>query len=271
MERLAAQRFASKESLITLGIYSQPDAATWALARRLNLPILSELLGVMAPMLKGWQHSCPLGPDNIVHHCTSLPELGWRVLQDAGVQVTISARGDAQYALEGGVSAYQAALEHGFAPGLGCDMEAAYGGNIFTEMRVTFFIQRAMAQAARHSGAAHAPRPVSVEQILSSATLDGARCAGLAQRTGSLTPGKQADIILLDTGAMNLAGARHAAGAVVQAAESGNVDTVIVAGRLRKRGGELIGVDRRKLRRELDASMLHVFAAAGMTSSADCD
>lgn len=271
MERLAAQRFASSASLITLGIYSQPDPSTWALARRLQLPILSELLGVMAPMLHGWQDTCPLGPDNIVHHCTSLPELGWRVLQDAGVQVTISARGDAQYALEGGVSAYQAALEHGFAPGLGCDMEVAYGGNLFTEMRVTFFMQRAMAQAARHSGAAHAPRPVSVEQILRSATLDGARCAGLASRTGSLSPGKQADIILLDTTALNMTGARHAAGSVVQAAESGNVDTVIVAGRIRKHGGKLQGVDLRKLRRDVDASMRHVFAAAGMPSFADVD
>ena len=271
MERLAAQRFASPDCLLTLGIYSQPDPATWGLARRLGLPILSELLGVMAPMLPGWQETCPLGPDNIVHHCTSLPELGWRVLQDAGVQVTVAARGDAQYALEGGVSAYQAALGHGFTPGLGCDMEAAYGGNLFTEMRVAFFMQRAMAQAARHSGAAHAPRPVSVEQVLRSATLDGARCAGLASRTGSLAPGKQADIILLDTRAMNLEAARHAAGAVVQAAETGNVDTVIVAGRMKKRAGKLLGVDRRKLRREVDASLHHVFAAAGMPTFADLD
>jgi len=271
MERLAAQRFASSDSLLTLGIYSQPDPATWALARHLGVPILSELLGVMAPMLPGWQVTCPLGPDNIVHHCTSLPELGWRVLQDAGVQVTVAARGDAQYALEGGVSAYQAALGRGFTPGLGCDMEAAYGGNLFTEMRVAFFMQRAMAQAARHSGAAHAPKPVSVEQLLRSATLDGARCAGLARRTGSLTPGKQADLILLDTRALNMEAARHAAGAVVQAAETGNVDTVIVAGQLKKRGGKLVGVDRRKLRRELDASMRHVFAAAGMPTFAESD
>jgi 5-methylthioadenosine/S-adenosylhomocysteine deaminase len=271
MARLAAQRFASTDGLVTLGIYAQPDPATWGLARRLGLPILSELLGVMAPMLRGWQETCPLGPDNIVHHCTSLPELGWRVLRDAGVKVTVAARGDAQYALEGGVSAYQAALEHGFAPGLGCDMEAAYGGNLFTEMRVAFFMQRAMAQAARHSGAAHAPAPASVEQLLRAATLDGARCAGLAGRTGSLAPGKQADIILLDTRALNMAGARHAAGVVVQAAETGNVDTVIVAGRIKKRGGKLLGVDRRKLQREVDASMRFVFGAAGMPHHAEGD
>jgi 5-methylthioadenosine/S-adenosylhomocysteine deaminase len=271
MGRLAAQRFASADSLLTLGIYAQPDAATWTLARRLDLPILSELLGVMAPMLPGLQDTCPLGPDNIVHHCTSMPELGWRVLRDAGVRVTIAARGDAQYALEGGVSAYQAALGHGFEPGLSCGMEAAYGGNLFTEMRVAFFMQRAMAQAARHSGVAHAPRPVSVEQVLRSATLDGARCAGLDRRTGSLTPGKQADLILLDARAMNMEAARHAAGAVVHAAETGNVDTVIVAGRLKKRAGKLLDVDRRKLRRELDASMRFVFETAGMPTFADPD
>jgi cytosine/adenosine deaminase-related metal-dependent hydrolase len=263
LERLAAQRFASPRQLLTLGLYAQPDPASWAVARRLGLPILSELLGVMAPLMAGWRGHCALGPDNILHHCTSLPQYGWSMLRDAGVRVTVAARADAQYALEGGVSAWQQALAHGFAPGLGSDTEAAYGGNMFNEMRVAFFLQRALAQAARHRGAAHAPAPVSVERILRAATLDGARCAGLADDTGSLTPGKQADLILLDGGALNLLAVRHSAGAVLHAAEAGNVDTVIVAGRLRKRGGKLLQVDQRKLRRELDASLQHVFAAAG--------
>jgi cytosine/adenosine deaminase-related metal-dependent hydrolase len=132
---------------------------------------------------------------------------------------------------------------------------------MFTEMRVTFFVQRAMAQAARHQGASHAPAPVDVRQVLRSATLDGARCAGLAQRTGSLTPGKQADLILLNAGRLHLMGAHSAAGAVLHAAERGDVDTVIVAGRVRKRGGKLRGVDQTKLRRETEASLERLFKA----------
>jgi cytosine/adenosine deaminase-related metal-dependent hydrolase len=261
LERLKAGRFASEEQLLTLGMYSQPDAANWALARRLGLPILSELVGVMAPMMRRWRETCPLGPDNILNHCTSIPEDGWRMLGDAGARVTAAPRSDAQYAVEGGVSAYQAALERGFRPGIGTETEIAYGGNMFSEMRVVFFMQRAMAQAARHRGEAHAPAPVGVQQILRSATLDGARCAGLARRSGSLTPGKQADLILLNTGKFNMLGARSAAGAVVHAAECGNVDTVIVAGGIRKRGGKLRGVDQAKLRREVEASAAYLLNA----------
>lgn len=267
LERLQAARFATDQQLLTLGMYSQPDAGNWALARRLGLPILSELLGVMAPMMRRWRETCPLGPDNILNHCTSIPEHAWRALADAGARVTAASRLDAQHAVEGGVSAYQAALEHGFQPGIGTETETAYGGNMFTEMRVTFFMQRAMAQAARHRGEAHAPAPVSVQQILRSATLDGARCAGLARRSGSLTPGKQADLILLDAGKFNMMGALSASGAVVHAAECGNVDTVIVAGGIRKRGGKLRGVDQAKLRREVDASREYLFKAAGSVAA----
>jgi cytosine/adenosine deaminase-related metal-dependent hydrolase len=263
LERLQAARFATDRQLLTLGMYAQPDQANWALARRLGLPILSELLGVMAPMMRRWQTGCPLGPDNIFNHCTSISEDGWRMLGEAGARVTTSSRADAQYAVEGGVSAYQAALEHGFRPGIGTGCGAAYGGSMFSEMRLTFFMQRAMAQAARHRGESHAPAPVGVRQILRSATLDGARCAGLAQRTGSLTPGKQADLILLDAGKFNMMAAHCASGAVLHAAECGNVDTVIVAGAIRKRGGKLHGVDQARLRREVAASMAYLFKAAG--------
>lgn len=269
LERLKAQRFASEQQLLTLGMYAQPDEENWTLARRLGLPILSELLGVMAPMMQRWRETCPLGPDNILNHCTSIPGEGWRMLADAGARVTAAPRADAQYAVEGGVSAYQAALEHGFKPGLGTGMEIAYGGNMFSEMRVTFFMQRAMAQAARHRGEPHAPAPVDVRQILRSATLDGARCAGLAQRSGSLTPGKQADLILLSTGGLNMLGAHSAPGAVLHAAECGNVDTVIVAGAIRKRGGKLRGVDQPKLRREAGLSLAHLLNAAALDAAGD--
>jgi cytosine/adenosine deaminase-related metal-dependent hydrolase len=266
LRKLKAARFSSEQQLVTLGMYSQPDELNWSLARQLGLPILSELLGSMAPMMSGWQKTSPLGPDNIMNHCTSMPEQGWRILRDAGAAVTVAARSDAQYALEGGVAAYQSALDHGFRPGLGTDTESAYGGDMFSEMRVTFFIQRAMAQAARYRGEPHASAPVSVHQVLRSATIDGAHCARLGHRTGSLVPGKQADIILINTSALNLMAANNAAGAVVHGAERGNVDTVIVAGRVVKRGGRMLHVDYASLRRDIGASVDYLFKASGCAS-----
>ena len=80
------------------------------------------------------------------------------------------------------------------------------------------------------------------------ATIEAARGLKLDHKTGSLTPGKEADIVLLDAEALNVAPLNNAAGAVVTLMERTNVDTVIVAGRIRKWQGQLLGHDVAKLR-----------------------
>ena len=263
LKRLQADRFASGDQLVTLGMFSSPDPANWAVARSLGLPILSEFLGMMAPMLPGLVDAKMLGPDNIFNHCTALSPEAWAILRDAGVRITVDARSDAQYALGDGIFAYQAAIDHGLRPALGTDLETAYGGDMFAEMRTAFFLQRAIAQSRRHGGDADAPLPVSVLDILKAATINGAHAAGIERRTGSLTPGKQADIILVRTGDINVFPANNVAGTIVQAADRSNVDTVMVAGQLRKSGGRLLDVDVAKLQREVDDSLRHIFEAGG--------
>jgi 5-methylthioadenosine/S-adenosylhomocysteine deaminase len=115
---------------------------------------------------------------------------------------------------------------------------------MFTELRVAFSLQRAFAQSRRYAGDEHAPAPVTVQEILKAATIDGARCAGLDDRIGSLTPGKQADLIMIRTDDISLFPSNNAVGTVVHAAERQQVDTVMVAGRFRKQGGKLLYPDR---------------------------
>src|SRR5437588_1211709 len=96
-----------------------------------------------------------------------------------------------------------------------------------------------MRTALLTSQLAGGPRLTAAE-VLQMSTVDDAAALGLAGRIGSLRPGKQADIVLLDLGALNLLTAeRDPIGAVVAAAHPGNVDTVLVAGRVVKRGGLL--------------------------------
>ncbi|MDB5042887.1 MAG: amidohydrolase [Candidatus Eremiobacteraeota bacterium] len=262
--RLQAARFASNDQLVTLGMFSVPDAENWSVARRLGVRILTEFLGAgMASMLDGLAEKHMLGPDNIFNHCTDLPGAAWRILRDAGVNITVDPRSDAQFSLEDGVFAYQAAIEHGMKPGIGTDLETSYGGDMFTEMRVAFSLQRAIAQTRRHAGDVKAPAPVGVQAILEAATIDGARCAGLGAKTGSLTPGKQADLIIIRTGDVNVFPANNAAGTVVHAADRSNVDTVLVGGRVRKARGKLVDVDMAKLKRDVEESLAHLFAAGG--------
>jgi 5-methylthioadenosine/S-adenosylhomocysteine deaminase len=85
---------------------------------------------------------------------------------------------------------------------------------------------------------------VAPRKLLQLATIEGARSIGLDSQIGSLTPGKRADVILVNTRALNLAVlADDPAHMLVEATQPANIDTVIVDGRMLKRGGAMVGVD----------------------------
>lgn len=100
--------------------------------------------------------------------------------------------------------------------------------------------------------------------MLRYATLKGAKALRLDKNVGSLTLGKQADIIILDATAINVAPLNQMPGAVVSLMERSNVETVIVAGAVRKWKGRLLGVDLGRLRREIENSRDYLFKAAGI-------
>ena len=103
-----------------------------------------------------------------------------------------------------------------------------------------------------------------MRDVLRFATINGAKHLRLDGKTGSLTPGKEADIILLDATALNVAPLNNVPGAVVSLMDRTNVETVIVGGKVRKWKGRLVDVDLHHLRRQLEASRDHIFAAAGI-------
>lgn len=100
--------------------------------------------------------------------------------------------------------------------------------------------------------------------VFRQATVNGAKGLGLEDKAGSLTPGKEADVVLLDANAINVAPLNHVPGAVVTLMERSNVDTVNVAGKVRKWRGALLDVDLPRLRRDLEASRDYLFEAAGV-------
>jgi cytosine/adenosine deaminase-related metal-dependent hydrolase len=103
--------------------------------------------------------------------------------------------------------------------------------------------------------------------VLGFATINGASANHLDRKIGTLTPGKEADIILLRSDAINVAPMNNAYSAVVQAMDTSNVDTVIIAGQIRKRQGQLIGVDLTRLRQQAQASRDYIAQRAGWSSS----
>ncbi|MCU1760786.1 amidohydrolase family protein [Pseudomonas sp. 14P_8.1_Bac3] len=267
LRRLKGKYTTESDSLVTLAMMSQIDREQWAVARELGLNIVTEFFGAgMASELGALQEEGLLGPDNIFNHCTCMPDQGWSILRHAGVKVNVCPRSDAHYGLEDGVFAWQKAVDHGMNPGLSVDNESSYSGDMFTEMRVAFYLQRAAAHSARFQGNQPAPDLVSARQLLKAATVDGAACAGLEAKIGSITPGKQADIVLIRTDNLSIYPSNNALGTVVHAAERGDIDTVIIAGRIRKQGGVVLGVNRQQLEAATEESRAFLFEAANYTA-----
>jgi 5-methylthioadenosine/S-adenosylhomocysteine deaminase len=264
LERLQKKYFSSADQLVTLRMFSGPDRNNWAYARQLGLRITTEFQGPQqAALLDPLAQDKMVGPDNTFNHCGALPERTWQIIVDSGANIDVCPRSDAQYALGEGVCAYQHALDHGIKPGFSVDNETSYSTDMFMEMRVALYLQRAIAQNRRFQGDANPPKPVMVRDVLYAATMSGAHCAALDDKIGSLTPGKEADILVIRTDDINLYPSNNALGTVVQAAERSNIDTVIIGGRVRKYRGKLVGLDMKRLKAMIDESRNHLFTAVG--------
>ena len=111
---------------------------------------------------------------------------------------------------------------------------------------------------------ANLPPPLTTRDVLRYATMNGAKALRLDGKVGSLTPGKEADILILDATRINVVPLNQVPGAVVSLMDRTNVETVIVAGKVRKWKGRLLDVDLNRLRRDLETSRDYVFNAAGI-------
>jgi cytosine/adenosine deaminase-related metal-dependent hydrolase len=147
-------------------------------------------------------------------------------------------------------------------PAFSIDNETSYGTDMFTEMRVAFNIQRAMATYRRSAGDPKPPAAVSVRQVLECATVNGAANAGLLDKCGTLTVGKEADIVMIRTDDINLYPSNHAIGTVVAAADVRNIDTVIIGGKVRKLRGRMMGINMERFRQLADESRNYLFTKA---------
>jgi len=251
------------DGLVRVGLFGQLNLDWWKVARGLDMRILTEFIGDLAKLGPEFAEPGVLGPHNIFNHCTRVPLQTWKLLADAGVNVTVNPRSDALFGFDDENFAYQQAIDHGLTPALGIDLDTAFGSDLFGEMHALFGQQRSAMRYRRFRGEENVPTPISVEAVLKAATVNGARAAGLESEIGTLTPGKQADIITLRTDGVSVFPVTNAIGTIVQAVERSDVDTVMVAGEIRKRAGKLVGVDVAKLTADVTTSRDYLFEASG--------
>lgn len=180
-----------------------------------------------------------LADDLLFVHGASLTDDEIDSIADAGAGISSTPETELQMGM--GHPVAERARSRGASTSLGIDIVSNYSGDMFAQMRLQLQTQRAW----RHARDGAAPRILEVKarDVLALATRGGARVAGLESRIGSLTPGKQADVVLVRTDAIHMVPAIDPAGAVVLNANASDVDTVFVAGRTVKRAGRLTEID----------------------------
>jgi cytosine/adenosine deaminase-related metal-dependent hydrolase len=204
-----------------------------------------------------------LGPDVTLIHCTDLTDEAWRLIASSGTRVTLATTSDQQIGIGSGRPPIQTVLDLGLRPSLSADVEIALAGDMFTQMRATLATQRMQVSTRVYLGESGTPGFISNRDVLEFATIEGARAIGLADRIGTLTPGKDADLIAIRAEDVNNLPLNNAVGTIVQGTDSRNIDVVMVAGEVRKWRGQLVGADIASVRRLVHASRDRIAGLVG--------
>ena len=274
--------------------------ASWTLGRQLGLQIAAHILSPfgITPTLDRLTSTgisgIKVGSDNLFIHMTGQSADAWDAVQKVGAQVSIAfpIEMNMRHGIPPIIKMQLLAKKAGtpFEPSLSTDVEVTMTADFFTQMRVAMNMQRevvnqmileqnATTKIETATDSFYPPAPgffawptpladipplLTTRDVLRYATVNGAKALRLDKKVGSLTPGKEADIIILDPTSINVAPLNHVPGAVVALMDRTNVETVIVAGKVRKWKGQLLDVNLDKLRSQLVASRDAIFAAAAI-------
>ncbi len=285
--RIKKQWFSSSDQLVSMimggEVYLPGYEKAWKIGRQLGLQVAAHILSpfsirptldLLAQGKGGDSGTLGLGPDNLFIHMTGMSDMGWQGVKDAGAQVSLAV--PIEMNMRHGMPPILKMESLGMEPSLSVDVECTLTADFFTQMRSTMNVQRALVnQMVLDQGtftppnqyptpAAGTPALLTTRDVLRYGTMNGAKHLRLDDKVGSLTPGKEADIIILDATAINVAPLNQVPGAVVSLMDRTNVETVIVAGKVRKWKGKLLDVDIPSLRQQLENSRDYIFAAAGI-------
>jgi len=261
IRRLRTRYFSTSDQLLTLAMATTTSASDWAVAREVGAPITLHVNGAgsLVPMAASMRSDCTY------IHCDNLSEEEWRLIASTGGHVSIS--GPIEMEMGHGVPPFQQALAHGIRPSLSVDVETQMPGDLFTQMRTAFTLQRMQVLARERAGEKNLPQLLTVRDVVEFATVQGAKANALDTKVGTLTPGKQADIILLRHDRPNVLPLNNAYGAVVLDMDTSNVDTVFIAGTMVKSGGQLVGMDVAKVARLAEQSRDYILSKTGWSTS----
>ncbi len=255
VRRVKREHFPSSDGLMTMGLamteteWFPMDYTRWQveLARELDARKISSHVGMAALSKRTWyidrlHRAGLLGPDFLFVHGSGLSDADLRLISDAGASVVSTPETELQMGM--GFPVLPRVLDAGGKAGLGIDIVSNNSADMFTQVRLCIQVQRALENDALEKKGL-APKVIrrTVRDYLEAATIGGARAIGLESRTGSLTPGKAADLIMIRADTVNMVPVVDPLSSVAFCANVGDVDTVMVSGKILKKDGRLLGVD----------------------------
>lgn len=247
---LAQSRFTDPESRLSIRAAGTPSTLTqefFDLADHLQIGVSIDAVSgvsssdwILSAERNGW-----LGPKRTLIHCSGLSDAAWAAIARTHTTVSLCPHADMQYMI-GELPLHQA-LAVGIRPSISVDDDVGLSSDMWTQMRLlsASYRQRAMLGPLEQRKQA---ATLTAFDLLDFATAQGAKANGLDHRSGRLMTGMDADIVLIAGQDINTMPLNNVYGSVVQAADSSSVDTVIVAGVIRKYQGRLTCIDTDVLR-----------------------
>ena len=194
-----------------------------------------------------------LGADQIHIHCNAMSPRDLRRLADHDCKVSSSPETEMQMGM--GPPIVGRAVAAGMRPSLSCDTISCNSGDMFGQMRLALQVERCRHSAGYHERHEMPPKlTFGVRDALRWATVNGAHALGMERRFGTLSPGKQADIVVIGGRRLNVTPMADPVGCLVSQASAANVEHVLVAGRFVKRNGQLQTAD-------VDRAIAHAHAS----------
>jgi len=268
IERLQKEHFSDPGGLVTLAMAARGPEMAAPGVWQADLALARDL-GIRTSVHAGaYAHNEPvhavaqygeaglLADDLTFVHCCRSSDAELEMIAETGATVSIGVHCELNSQGIGDIP-LDRMLAAGVRPSLSGDTETKCSGDMFTQMRMLFGYHRSW-MGGGHSSVAADQAQLLLHDVLAFATIEGARAIGQGDRIGSLTPGKQADIILVRATDLNVAPVLDPVASAVLAAHEGNVDSVLVGGRFVKRAGAMIGCDPSTLVNSASASQRRI-------------
>jgi 5-methylthioadenosine/S-adenosylhomocysteine deaminase len=253
--RLKRIYFSSKDQLLTLALGIGPDPKMFRVARDNDVPAVAHLRNTLpqrddGARLKALSQAGLLRSGDEFIHLLHMPAEPLQIIKDSGCHVSLST--GIEMTMGHGIPAIQNVLDVGLQPSLSSDHAVTLSSDMFSMMRMTGVVQRYGVYEREKNNPQNAPKLLTCREILEFGTINGARCANVDGKVGTLAPGKEADLLVLKADSIDVWPLNNAYGAVVNLMSPAHVEAVFIGGQVKKWRGNLVGMDMPRVLRSME-------------------